>query len=191
MLQGMPRLTKIYTKTGDEGLTGLGGGRRVPKDSARVRAYGTVDELNSAIGVALALGLSGRLTSELATIQNELFDLGSDLCWPSDDERRERIPTVQPKHVTKLEQLIDELNGIVGPLQNFLLPGGSPGAGQLHVARTICRRAERETITLSLDETIGELVLPYLNRLSDALFVMARYENHERGVAEPLWQPGL
>ena len=191
MLPGMPRLTKIYTKTGDEGLTGLGGGRRVPKDSARVRAYGTVDELNSAIGVALALGLSERLTSELATIQNELFDLGSDLCWPSDDERRERIPTVQPKHVTKLEQLIDELNGIVGPLQNFLLPGGSPGAAQLHVARTICRRAERETITLSREETIGELVLPYLNRLSDALFVMARYENHERGVAEPLWQPGL
>jgi cob(I)alamin adenosyltransferase len=147
--------------------------------------------LNSAIGVALALGLSERLTSELATIQNELFDLGSDLCWPNDDERRERIPTVQPKHVEKLERLIDELNGIVGPLQNFLLPGGSPGAAQLHVARTICRRAERETITLSREETIGELVLPYLNRLSDALFVMARYENHERGVAEPLWQPGL
>ena len=121
----MPRLTKIYTKTGDAGLTGLGGGRRVSKDSARVRAYGTVDELNSAIGVALALGLSDRLARELTTIQNELFDLGSDLCWPSDDERRARIPTVQPHHVEKLERLIDELNEVVGPLTNFLLPGGS------------------------------------------------------------------
>ena len=187
----MPRLTKIYTKTGDEGMTGLGGGRRVPKDSARVRAYGTVDELNSAIGVALALGLSERLATELGTIQNELFDLGSDLCWPSDDDRRERIPTVQPRHVERLESLIDELNEVVGPLTNFLLPGGAPGAAQLHLARTICRRAERETITLSREEAIGQLVLPYLNRLSDALFVMARYENHERGVDEPLWRPGL
>ena len=187
----MPRLNRIYTKTGDEGMTGLGGGRRVPKDSPRVRAYGTVDELNSAIGVALALGLTERLTSELATIQNELFDLGSDLCWPEDDERRARIPTVKPKHVRSLERLIDDLNDVVGPLTNFLLPGGSPGAAQLHLARTICRRAERETITLSHEEPIGELVLPYLNRLSDALFVMARFENHERGVAEPLWQPGL
>jgi cob(I)alamin adenosyltransferase len=187
----MPRLTKIYTKTGDEGLTGLGGGRRVPKDSARVRAYGTVDELNSAIGVALALGLSERLTTDLATIQNELFDLGADLCWPEDDERRDRIPTVQPKHIRRLERSIDELNEIVGPLKNFLLPGGSPGAAQLHLARTICRRAEREAITLSHEEPIGALVLPYLNRLSDALFVMARYENHERDVAEPLWRPGL
>lgn len=187
----MPRLTRIYTKTGDEGMTGLGGGRRVAKDSPRVRAYGTVDELNSAIGVALALGLTDRLTSELGSIQNELFDLGSDLCWPEDDERRARIPTVQPKHVRRLETLIDELNEVVGPLANFLLPGGAPGAAQLHVARTICRRAEREAITLSHEEPIGKLVLPYLNRLSDALFVMARFENHERGVDEPLWQPGL
>jgi cob(I)alamin adenosyltransferase len=187
----MPRLTKIYTKTGDEGMTGLGGGRRVPKDTARVRAYGTVDELNSAIGVALALGLSERLETELGTIQNELFDLGSDLCWPIDDERRARIPTVQPHHVERLEGLIDELNEVVGPLTNFLLPGGAAGAAQLHLARTVCRRAERETITLSREEEIGELVLPYLNRLSDALFVMARFENHERGVDEPLWRPGL
>ena len=187
----MPRLDRIYTKTGDMGMTGLGGGRRVSKDSLRVRAYGTVDELNSTIGVALALGLTDRLPSELTTIQNELFDLGSDLCWPEDDERRSRIPTVQPHHVKRLEGLIDDLNEVVGPLTNFLLPGGSPGAAQLHVARTVCRRAEREAISLSHEEPIGELVLPYLNRLSDALFVMARYENHERGVTEPLWQPGL
>ncbi|HYH92713.1 MAG TPA: cob(I)yrinic acid a,c-diamide adenosyltransferase [Candidatus Saccharimonadales bacterium] len=187
----MPRLDRIYTKTGDEGMTGLGGGRRVSKDSPRVSAYGTVDELGSAIGLALALGLSDRSTTVLGTIQNELFDLGSDLCWPEDDERRGRIPTVQPAHVERLETIIDELNETVGPLTNFLLPGGTPGAAQLHVARTICRRAERETITLSHEEPIGELVLPYLNRLSDALFVMARYENHVQGVAEPLWQPGL
>lgn len=187
----MPKLTKIYTKTGDAGTTGLGGGRRVAKDSARVRAYGTVDELNSALGVALAVGLVDRLTTEVRRIQNELFDLGSDLCWPDDDERRGRIPTVQPHHVEALERTIDELNEVVGPLTNFVLPGGAPGAAQLHVARTICRRAEREAITLSHEETIGELVLPYLNRLSDALFVMARFENHERGVAEPLWEPGL
>jgi cob(I)alamin adenosyltransferase len=187
----MPRLTRIYTKTGDAGMTGLGGGRRVAKDDPRVHAYGTVDELNSCIGLAIAHGVTERLESELRRIQNELFDLGADLCWPDDDERRGRIPTVQAHHVARLEGLIDELNVVVGPLTNFLLPGGSVGAAQLHVARTVCRRAEREAITLSHEAPVGELVLPYLNRLSDALFVMARYENHERGVPEPLWQPGL
>jgi cob(I)alamin adenosyltransferase len=186
----MPRLDRIYTKTGDEGLTGLGGGQRVAKDSPRVSAYGTVDELNSQIGVALATGLTEKLTTELPRIQNELFDLGSDLCWPSDDPRRVRIPTVEARHVAALEALIEELNELVGPLTNFLLPGGSAGAAQLHVARTICRRAERETVTLARDEAIGEYVLAYLNRLSDALFVMARFENRERGVDEPLWRPG-
>ena len=186
----MPRLDRIYTKTGDAGSTGLGGGQRVPKDSQRVTAYGTVDELNSQLGVALAVGLCERLASELPIIQNDLFDLGSDLCWPSDDPRRARIPTVEARHVAKLEALIDEFNDAVGPLTNFLLPGGSLGAAQLHVARATCRRAERETVRLSHDEAIGEYVLPYLNRLSDALFVMARYENHERGVPEPLWRPG-
>ena len=186
----VPKLDRIYTKTGDEGMTGLGGGQRVPKDSRRVVTYGTVDELNSLIGVALAGGLCERLTAELPVIQNELFDLGSDLCWPSDDPRRARIPTVEARHVEKLERLIDEFNDAVGPLTNFLLPGGSPGAAQLHVARTVCRRAEREAVRLGRDEAIGEFVLAYLNRLSDALFVMARFENQERGVSEPLWQPG-
>ena len=185
----MPRLTRIYTKTGDAGMTGLGGGRRVAKDAHRVRAYGTVDELNSSIGVALALGLTDRLTTELGRIQNELFDLGSDLCWPEDDERRGAIPTVQPRHVEHLEGLIDEFNEVVGPLTNFLLPGGSPGAAQLHVARTVCRRAEREAITLSHDEPVGELVLPYLNRLSDLLFVAARFIASTEG-GDVLWQPG-
>ncbi len=187
----MPKLDRIYTKTGDAGETGLGGGRRVSKDDPRVRAYGTVDELNSAIGLAIALGLDSRLTTELRRVQNELFDLGADLCWPEDDPRRSRIPTVQPRHVEALETTIDELNDALGPLTNFLLPGGTAGAAQLHVARTICRRAEREVVSLRAEEPIGELVLAYLNRLSDALFVMARYENHARGVDEPLWQPGL
>lgn len=187
----MPRLTRIYTKTGDTGLTGLGGGQRVPKDAQRVETYGTVDELNSQIGVALATGLCERLSQELPPIQNELFDLGSDLATTAESQARHPVPTVEPRHVDKLERLIDELNVVVGPLANFLLPGGSPGAAQLHVARTICRRAERAATRLARDEPIGANVIPYLNRLSDALFVMARYENHERGVTEPLWRPRL
>ena len=186
----MPRLTRIYTRTGDEGLTGLGGGQRVPKDSQRVETYGTVDELNSQIGVAIAVGLCERLMRELPAIQNQLFDLGSDLATPATSQARHPVPTVQPRHVEALERLIDDLNEVVGPLANFLLPGGSTGAAQLHVARTVCRRAERAATTLGRDEIVGPTVLPYLNRLSDALFVMARYENHERGVSEPLWEPG-
>ncbi len=186
----MPRLTRIYTKTGDEGRTGLGGGQRVPKDSQRVETYGTVDELNSQIGVALATGLCQRLSGELRLIQNELFDLGADLATPATSQARHPVPTVEPRHIEKLEGLIDEFNEVVGPLTNFLLPGGAPGAAQLHVARTVCRRAERAATTLAREETIGPTVLRYLNRLSDALFVMARYENHERGVPEPLWEPG-
>ncbi len=187
----MPRLTKIYTKTGDDGTTGLGGGQRVAKDLPRVETYGTVDELNSQIGVAQATGVCERLRTELEAIQNQLFDLGSDLATPASSQARHPVPTIQPRHVEALERLIDELNAVVGPLANFLLPGGAPGAAQLHVARTICRRAERQATALARDETIGPSVLPYLNRLSDALFVMARYENHERNVGEPLWRPGL
>ena len=183
----MPRLDRIYTKTGDGGMTGLGGGQRVPKDSQRVGTYGTVDELNSQIGVALATGLCDRLSSELTLIQNELFDLGSDLATPATSQARHPVPTVEARHIDKLEHLIDEFNEVVGPLTNFLLPGGSSGAAQLHVARTICRRAEREATTLARDETIGATVLPYLNRLSDALFVMARYENRFRGVPDVYW----
>lgn len=186
----MPRLNRIYTKTGDTGMTGLGGGQRVPKDAPRVQAYGTVDELNSEIGVALSLGLCERLNAELPRIQNELFDLGADLATPATSQARHPVPTVETRHIERLEALIDELNEAVGPLANFLLPGGSPGAAALHVARTICRRAERQVTTLARDESIGPTVLPYLNRLSDALFVMARYENRERGVREPLWEPG-
>ena len=187
----MPRLTKIYTKTGDAGTTALGGGQRVPKDALRVQVYGTVDELNSAIGVALAHGLCARLADLLPAIQNQLFDLGSDLCFYEEDKARYNIPEIQLRHVEALEALIDELLDVVGPLKNFILPGGSLGAAQIQVARTICRRAEREATTLAREEAIGQQVLPYLNRLSDALFVMARYENHIRNTPEPLWQPGV
>jgi cob(I)alamin adenosyltransferase len=171
-------------------MTALGGGQRVPKDNLRVQAYGSVDELNSAIGVALAHGLCDHLSEALVSVQNTLFDLGSDLCFLEEDKATFSIPHVNAQHVEKLEALIDELNAAVGPLENFILPGGSVGASHLHVARTICRRAERETATLAREEPVGEYVLPYLNRLSDALFTMARYENLERDVSEPLWRPG-
>lgn len=183
----MPRLTKIYTRTGDEGLTSLGSGQRVRKDSLRVTAYGTVDELNSILGVAAASGLCDRLAAVVPEIQNELFHLGSDLCFTEEDKERFQIPQIYQKHVDRLEKLIDELSAVVGPLQNFVLPGGALAAAHLHVARTVCRRAERDVLTLSAEEPIGRFVLIYLNRLSDALFVMARYENHQRGVPEPLW----
>jgi len=183
----MPRLTKIYTRTGDDGTTALGGGQRVPKDDLRVQAYGTVDELNSLIGVALAGSLSERLAQELPAIQNELFHLGSDLCFLEEDKAKYPIPQIEERHIEKLETLMDELNEVVGPLKNFILPGGVNGAANLHVARTVCRRAEREVIALSRTEGVGAYVIPYLNRLSDALFVMARYENHERGMPEPVW----
>ncbi len=186
----MPRLTKIYTKRGDAGTTALGGGQRVAKDALRVAVYGTVDELNSQIGVALAAGLVERLTGALRSIQNELFDLGSDLCFLEEDKEKYALPQIEERHVRRLEELIDEMQGIVGPLENFILPGGSLGSAHLHVARTVCRRAEREATTLAREEQIGAQVIPYLNRLSDALFVMARYENHQRNVPEPLWQPG-
>ncbi len=183
----MPRLTKIYTRKGDDGSTSLGGRQRVRKESTRICAYGTVDELNSTIGVAVAHGLDQKLIDALLIIQNELFHLGSDLCFIEADKEKYQLPQIEEKHVNRLEALIDEITAVVGPLENFILPGGSVGAAHLHVARTVCRRAEREVAALSREEAIGSFVSPYLNRLSDLLFVMARYENHQRGVPEPLW----
>lgn len=187
----MPRLTKIYTRRGDAGETSLGGGQRVAKDSARVMAYGTLDELNSAIGVAAAHGLSPRLLELLPVIQNELFHAGSDLAYREEDKLTVQLPQIEQRHVAQLEQWIDELNEVVGPLENFTLPGGSVTAAHLHLARTVCRRAERAVLTLAREEKIGASVLPYLNRLSDLLFVMARYENQQHGVPEPLWNSKL
>jgi cob(I)alamin adenosyltransferase len=183
----MPRLTKIYTRQGDEGTTSLGSRQRVSKDSLRVQAYGSVDELNSHLGAAFAQSLCERLARELPAIQNELFHLGSDLCFLEEDKQLYQIPQIEERHVARLEKLMDELMETLGPLENFILPGGSPGAAQLHIARTVCRRAEREVIALARQEAVGKWVIPYLNRLSDALFVMARYENFQKGVKEPLW----
>ncbi|MBN2499807.1 MAG: cob(I)yrinic acid a,c-diamide adenosyltransferase [Anaerolineales bacterium] len=183
----MPRITKIYTRKGDDGTTALGTTRRVPKDHVRIQAYGTVDELNALLGMALAQGLSDRLAETLPTIQNTLFHLGSDLAFPEEDEKKVAVPRIEQRHVDGLEALIDELNDVVGPLQNFILPGGAPGAAALQLARTVCRRAERAVTTLMQTEQVGLQVLAYLNRLSDLLFVMGRYENHQKGIAEPLW----
>ncbi len=183
----MPRITKVYTRTGDDGTTSLGTRRRVPKDSPRIEAYGTVDELNSHIGAAMATGLDPILQGELARIQNDLFHLGSDLCVPEEDKARFKVPQIEQRHVDALEQLMDRLSAELSPLENFVLPGGSPGAAHLHVARTVCRRAERLVIALSRKEAVGPFAIKYLNRLSDALFVMARYENTRRGTPDVTW----
>jgi cob(I)alamin adenosyltransferase len=183
----MPRITKIYTRGGDRGETSLGGGQRIPKDHLRIEVYGTVDELNSQIGVAIAGGLDKTLRSSLENIQNELFHLGSDLCILEEDKKKLSVPTVEQRHVDALEGLLDDLTREVGPLENFILPGGSPGAARLHVARTVCRRAERLLVALAREEPVGPHTIQYLNRLSDALFVMARYENKTRGVDDVTW----
>ncbi len=187
----MPKLTKIYTRKGDDGTTALGGGQRVAKESLRVSAYGTVDEVNSHLGVALAHGLASRISDPLQSIQNELFHLGSDLCFVEEDKVTFKLPQIEQRHVDALESQIDALNGDLGTLDNFMLPGGAVGAAHLHVARTSCRRAEREVSSLSAVEPVGSHVLAYLNRLSDLLFVMARYENKESGIPEPIWDSHL
>ena len=179
-------MTRINTRKGDDGTTGLGGGQRVAKDALRVATYGTVDELNSVIGLALASGLVPRLSEALPIIQNELFHLGSDLCFLEDDKVAFKIPQIETRHVEALERLMDDLNEIVGPIENFVLPGGTPGAAHLHVARTVCRRAERRVISLRDDTANATLV--YLNRLSDYLFVAARYANAKHGVADVPWR---
>jgi cob(I)alamin adenosyltransferase len=181
------RINRVYTRAGDKGQTALGGGQRVDKDSARIEAYGTVDELNSAIGVAISYGLDEGLASALRVIQQELFNLGSDLAILEADKKRLPVPQIESRHVEKLENLIDQLNEELEPLKSFIMPAGTAGAAQLHVARTICRRAERRTLSLSREEPLGPFVLPYLNRLSDALFVMARAENKAKQEPETLW----
>jgi len=183
----MPKITKIYTKTGDDGTTALGSKLRVSKNDLRVETYGTIDELNSMIGLALSYGLESRLADELKVIQNTLLHLGSDLAFPEDDKKAWQVPRIEEKHVTRLEGQIDEINALVGPLENFILPGGTSGAAALQVARTICRRAERMAVALSQSQAVNRLNLSYLNRLSDLLFVMGRYENQQKGVDEPLW----
>jgi cob(I)alamin adenosyltransferase len=176
------RLSKIYTRTGDDGTTGLGDGSRTPKDSARVEAYGTVDELNSSIGVLLAVpGLPAAVTQCLTEVQHELFDLGGELCIPG-----HHVSTAA--HVTRLEKTLDDFNDTLPALKEFILPGGGPAAAACHLARTVARRAERRAWTLAKAEDVSVEVTKYLNRLSDLLFVMARVlARDERGV-EVLWR---
>ncbi|HKE02142.1 MAG TPA: cob(I)yrinic acid a,c-diamide adenosyltransferase [Planctomycetota bacterium] len=183
----MPRITKVYTRSGDDGSTALGGGQRLPKDALRIEAYGTVDELNSAIGVALAGGLVPEAAAALRPMQNDLFHLGSDLCVLESDKAKRPVPRIEERHVTELERLMDRLSEELEPLENFILPGGSPGAAALHLARTICRRAERRVVALARAEEVGPWAVRYLNRLSDALFVLARYENRKRGYSDVFW----
>ena len=181
------RLTKIYTRTGDDGTTGLGGGQRVPKDSPRIEAYGTIDELNSCIGVAIAAGLDGELSAMFKVIQNDLFHVGSNLCVLEEDQKKFKMVQIGESHTKQLEKYIDKLQESLKPLENFILPGGSMGAAQLHVCRCVCRRAERIILGLKRVEPINENVLKYVNRLSDLLFVMARYENLKKKGADVLW----
>ena len=181
----MPRITKVYTRTGDDGTTSLGGGRRVPKDSLRIEAYGTVDELNSAIGAALAHGLDAGIARPLQRIRRALSP--GALCIVEEDKARVPAPRIEARHIDDLERLMDELSESLPPLENFVLPGGAPGAAALHLARTICRRAELRVVALSRQEAVGPHTIAYLNRLSDALFVMARFENLRRGVPDILW----
>lgn len=189
----MVRLNKIYTRTGDDGSTGLGDGSRVPKFDVRVEAYGTVDETNSAIGVA-RLGLASRpdIDAMLMAIQNDLFDLGADLCTPDRGEPLGYEPLrMVEAQVTRIEQDIDCLNARLQPLKSFVLPGGTPAAAALHLARTICRRAERLMVALASTDTaaVSGPALRYINRLSDFLFVAARAANAD-GTGDVLWVPG-
>ena len=180
-------LTRIYTRLGDGGETHLGDMSRVRKTHERIEAYGTVDELNAQLGVALAGGgLSDRYAEWLRRIQNDLFDVGADIAVPGGGER-ERLRVV-PEQTAWLEQACDEVNAELPNLKSFVLPGGTPAAAQLHVCRTVCRRAERRTIACG-DEVNAECVR-YLNRLSDLLFILARAANVASGNEEPLWEPG-
>lgn len=176
------RLSKIYTRTGDDGTTGLGDGTRVAKDSLRVEAYGTVDELNSVLGVLLSQKLPPEVNDYLTKTQHTLFELGGELSVPH------RV-VITEGDITGLETILDKLNADLSPLKEFILPGGCPAAATCHLARTVCRRAERGVIRLSKTEKINQNAVKYLNRLSDFLFVVARYLNAQAGQSDIQWQP--
>ena len=192
------RITKVYTRTGDNGETALVGGKRVPKDSARIEAYGTIDELNSIVGLARAFNEEKLSEGEahrfldlvLRQIQDELFDLGSELATPP-DFFQEGMYRVGEGEVKKIEQLIDECQKSLEPLKSFILPGGGKLGAYLHQCRTVCRRAEREILRLSRAEDLSEWPLKYINRLSDLFFVLSRWISKQTGEAEYLWQRGL
>jgi cob(I)alamin adenosyltransferase len=175
------RLSKIVTRTGDAGTTGLGDGSRAPKDSARIEAIGAVDELNSTLGVVLAEALPAAVAECLLEVQHDLFDLGGELSIPGSS-------TVSEAQVMRLEQVLTRFNADLSPLKEFILPGGTRAASQAHVARTVCRRAERSLVRLGAGETVGDPARKYLNRLSDLLFVLARVLNRDAGHDDVLWQ---
>lgn len=184
------RKSKIYTRTGDEGQTSLAAGGRTGKDTARLHAYGSIDELNSTIGLALAHGLSAETAARLAVAQNELFVLGADLATPMEADAA-WLTRIGEASVTRLEGEIDAMDAQMPPLKNFILPGGTIGAATLHVARTVCRRAERWIVSVTHGEgskAINPQALRYVNRLSDWLFIAARYENMQAGRAETIWK---
>ncbi|MDX1637876.1 MAG: cob(I)yrinic acid a,c-diamide adenosyltransferase [Balneolaceae bacterium] len=178
---------KIYTKKGDQGDTSLFGGDRVSKSTARIDAYGNVDELNSWIGLVLTTGVSEESTRLLNTIQDQLFILGADLATPA--TAKARIRRIDQEHIDYLESQIDRMEKNLPTLKNFVLPGGATAGAQLHVARTVCRRAERSIVRCGKDEQISAYVIKYINRLSDLLFVAARYENKLAGTKETTWKP--
>ncbi|MCB2206530.1 cob(I)yrinic acid a,c-diamide adenosyltransferase [bacterium] len=178
---------KIYTRTGDQGKTALFGGRRVGKDSARIDAYGTVDELNALLGFARASAVHETVHGLIVALQHELFTLGADLATPLDSENVS-VPRIEQQHIDTMEQRIDGLEEELEPIRFFILPGGTETAARLHMARTVCRRAERLLVHLSTLEDINELDLQYVNRLSDFLFVLARYANHTAGQKDLHWQ---
>jgi cob(I)alamin adenosyltransferase len=184
----MVTLNRIYTKTGDKGETALGDGTRLPKHALRIQAYGTTDEANAAIGVA-RLHTTGDLDQMLARIQNDLFDVGADLTVPETAKRTEGRLRVIDSQIERLEREIDSMNADLAPLTSFVLPGGTPGAAYLHVARTIVRRAERLMTELNAIEPINAAAIRYVNRLSDFLFVASRYAN-DKGAKDVLWTPG-
>ncbi len=183
----MVRLTRIYTRLGDGGDTHLGDMSRTRKTSRRVVAYGDVDELNAALGVARAHGVPVETDALLARVQNDLFDVGADLCVPHSEETRERL-RMTAEQVERLEGWCDEVNATLSDLTSFVLPAGTPAAAALHLARTICRRAERSAVALADAETVTPEAIAYLNRLSDLLFILARDANRETG--DVLWAPG-
>lgn len=180
---------KIYTRTGDDGSTSLFGGTRLRKDAARIEAYGAVDELNAVVGLARAASRDAALNAHLERIQNELFILGSDLATPF-DEKNAKPPRVADEHVAWMEPAIDAVEETLEPIRFFILPGGCETAARLHVCRTVCRRAERRVVELAAIETISPTDIRYLNRLSDFLFVLARYANRLEGVADTPWHAG-
>ena len=177
------RITKVYTKTGDDGTTSLSNGERLPKDHPRVTVLGSLDETNSAIGVALSEGVTEEIKVVLQKVQNTIFDMGGELATPNKE-----LGLVSPDDVTYLESAIDELNESLPHLEEFIFPGGSKAAALLHNARTICRRAERDLVALSKSENVTALHLKYINRLSDFLFVAARIQNKEDGGEEGMWE---